>query len=310
MPQQSLIPLGNNGSPADRVTIYERAPSRPKATGTALVTACLDDHDKLESASRGKSFAEDRTTLAFQHLDVVLAIAARGPGQGASETNASLNARCLGVESARQSETGVSLQVADAGSHIEGVRKAPPAGKPDDPVIRRLSDALAATERADDRHTGVCADALRLAIVTRMLGLQSEAQLPGARTDKSNQGCTERQMRALQKWRLKRVVEYVDHHLSGKITLLDLAAVAGLSRMHFASQFRAATGFRPHEYLLRRRIQHAEDLLRQSTMTLVEIALTVGFQTQAHFTTVFKRFVGDTPYQWRNAHCVTGRRAK
>jgi len=51
-------------------------------------------------------------------------------------------------------------------------------------------------------------------------------------------------------------------------------------------------------------------LLHQSTMTLVEIALTVGFQTQAHFTTVFKRFVGDTPYQWRNAHCASSRRAK
>jgi len=117
-------------------------------------------------------------------------------------------------------------------------------------------------------------------------------------------------MRALQKWRLKRVVEYVDNRLSGKITLMDLAAIAGLSRMHFASQFRAATGFRPHEYLLRRRIQRAEELLRQSTMTLVEIALTVGFQTQAHFTTVFKRFVGDTPYQWRNANCVSERRSK
>ena len=149
-----------------------------------------------------------------------------------------------------------------------------------------------------------------LPIVTRLLGLQSETQRPSERTDKPNEGCAERQMRALQKWRLKRVVEYVDRHLSGKITLLDLAAVAGLSRMHFASQFRAATGFRPHEYLLRRRIQRAEELLRQSTMTLVEIALTVGFQTQAHFTTVFKRFVGDTPFQWRNAHCSNGRRAK
>jgi AraC family transcriptional regulator len=308
MPQQSLIPLGNNASPADRVTILERAQSRPKS---APVTAYLHEVNESEAASRGRAFADDKMTLAFQHLDVVLAIGARGPGQsGSSERNASLNARCLGGESAQRKETGVRLQVADATSHIEGVRNAPPAANPDDPVIRRLSDALAATERADDRHTGVCADALRLAIVTRMLGLQSEAQLPSAHAEKPSEGCAERQMRALQKWRLRRVVEYVDHHLSGKITLLDLAAVAGLSRMHFASQFRAATGFRPHEYLLRRRIQRAEELLRQSTMTLVEIALTVGFQTQAHFTTVFKRFVGDTPYQWRNANCVAGRRAK
>ncbi|MGA7997999.1 MAG: AraC family transcriptional regulator [Bradyrhizobium sp.] len=310
MPQQSLIPRNNNGSPLDRVTVCEGVPSRPKAASTAPVTAYLDDIGELESGSRGHPFAEDRMTLAFQHLDVVLAIAARGSDQGGSaEGKTSLNARCLHAESVQQQD-GVGLLVADATSHIEGVRNAPAAGNPEDPVIRRLSDALAATELSDDRHTGVCADALRLAIVTRMLGLQSETQLPGERTDKPSDGCAERQMRALQKWRLKRVVEYVDHHLSGKITLLDLAAVAGLSRMHFASQFRAATGFRPHEYLLRRRIQRAEELLRQSTMTLVEVALTVGFQTQAHFTTVFKRFVGDTPYQWRNAHCSVGRRAK
>jgi AraC-like DNA-binding protein len=311
MPQQSLILRDNNGSPADRGTICETTRSRPEATGTAPVTATLDDLNELEGADCGQSLAEDRMTLAFQHLDIVLAIAARSPGQGGSgEAKTSLNARCLRAESVQQKQGGVAMRVADATSHIDEVRNAPAAGNPQDPVIRRLSDALAATERSGDRHTGVCADALRLAIVTRMLGLQSETQLPSERTNKPNDGCVERQMRALQKWRLKRVVEYVDHHLSGKITLLDLAAVAGLSRMHFASQFRAATGFRPHEYLLRQRIQRAEELLRQSTLTLVEIALTVGFQTQAHFTTVFKRFVGDTPYQWRTANCASVRRAK
>src|ERR1700759_4037077 len=50
-------------------------------------------------------------------------------------------------------------------------------------------------------------------------------------------GSTQLQIRALQKWRLKRVVEYVENHLSERIGLSDLAAVAGLSRMHFARQF-------------------------------------------------------------------------
>jgi len=71
--------------------------------------------------------------------------------------------------------------------------------------------------------------------------------------------------------------------------------------MHFAAQFRTAVGMRPHEYLLKRRIERAEELLKQARVSLVEVALTVGFQTQAHFTTVFKRFAGDTPYQWRSA---------
>ena len=43
----------------------------------------------------------------------------------------------------------------------------------------------------------------------------------------------------------------------------------------------------------------AEELLRNTTTPIVEIALTVGFQTQAHFTTIFKRFVGSTPHRWR-----------
>jgi AraC-like DNA-binding protein len=97
-------------------------------------------------------------------------------------------------------------------------------------------------------------------------------------------------------------VQYVDEHLGAKITLQDLAEVAGLSRMHFAAQFRAAMGLRPHEYLLKRRIERAEELLKRANVPLVDIALSVGFQTQAHFTTVFKRFAGDTPYQWRSAY--------
>jgi AraC-like DNA-binding protein len=88
--------------------------------------------------------------------------------------------------------------------------------------------------------------------------------------------------------------------------LSDLAAFAGLSRMYFAAQFRAATGVRPHEYLLRRRVERAQDLLSTSGQALVEVALSVGFQTQAHFTTVFKRFVGQTPHRWRCRNRETG----
>jgi AraC-like DNA-binding protein len=138
--------------------------------------------------------------------------------------------------------------------------------------------------------------ASRPPIDTKLDGLRSETR-NAATSDET--GATHRQIRALQKWRLKRVVEYVENHLSEKIALSDLAAVAGLSRMHFASQFRTATGLRPHEFLLRRRIQRAEELLRNTTMPIAEIALTVGFQTHAHLTTVFKRFAGCTPGRWR-----------
>ena len=166
-----------------------------------------------------------------------------------------------------------------------------------DEVIRSLCVVLETVELEYDEP---CAEALRHAIAVRLAGYRPEVRPPARCREEDNS----RSIRALQKWRLKRVIEYVDANLPSKISLSELAAIAGLSRMHFASQFRVATGLRPHEFLLRRRIQRSEELLRNSPMAIVEIALAVGFQTQAHFTTVFKRFVKSTPRQWRTANQV------
>ena len=73
--------------------------------------------------------------------------------------------------------------------------------------------------------------------------------------------------------------------------------------MYFAAQFRAATGCRPHECILRKKIEHAQQLLTETSEPLVSIALAVGFQSQAHFSTVFKRFAGLSPHRWRDANC-------
>ena len=111
----------------------------------------------------------------------------------------------------------------------------------------------------------------------------------------------------LPKWRLARVNQYIDAHMEGPIRLANLAKVAGLTRMHFAAQFRASVGMCPHEYLLRQRITRAQALLRDPGQRLVDVALSVGFQAQPHFTTVFRRYVGEfsaslAPFaerQWR-----------
>lgn len=106
---------------------------------------------------------------------------------------------------------------------------------------------------------------------------------------------------ALPKWRLRRVEQHIAAHFERSISLSELAGVAGLSRMHFAAQFRAATGYRPREYLLNHRIEQAKSLLTTTERPLAEIALAVGFSTQAHFSTVFKRISGETPARWRAA---------
>lgn len=106
---------------------------------------------------------------------------------------------------------------------------------------------------------------------------------------------------ALPKWRLRRVEQHIADHFGRCISLAELAHVAGLSRMHFAAQFRTATGYRPREYLLRHRTEHAKTLLATTERPLAEIALAVGFSTQAHFSTVFKRISGESPARWRLA---------
>ena len=103
----------------------------------------------------------------------------------------------------------------------------------------------------------------------------------------------------LPRWRLQRVVSYVQEHVGEAISLADMASAAGISAMHFAAQFRAATGLRPHHYLLQCRIQQAKVLLMDTTRSLIDIAISVGFRTQSHFTTVFKNFEYTTPMQWR-----------
>jgi transcriptional regulator GlxA family with amidase domain len=71
-----------------------------------------------------------------------------------------------------------------------------------------------------------------------------------------------------------------------------------LSRYHFSRAFRAATGL-PHHYLTQMRLERAKALLRNTEMPLIEIALNVGFSSQAHLTGCFHRFIGVTPGEFR-----------
>lgn len=188
----------------------------------------------------------------------------------------------------------LSISAQPAGGTAHGANFVLPAsteGMPSDPVIDRLLLQLGEAE-GQGHEDGVHSDAIRLALAARWLSLRSQSATQAQ--EDGNNG-------ALQKWRLKRVMAYIDENIGEAISLADLAQTAGLSRMYFAARFRTATGLRPHEYILRRRIERAKDMLAKTNESLVEIALNVGFQTQAHFTTVFKRFAGVTPGRWRQS---------
>ena len=156
-----------------------------------------------------------------------------------------------------------------------------------DPAIERLGMALLDADQMDHPLGHLHADLISLAIVMRLL--DAARKTAAGRRPKIS---------GLARWRLRRVLDFIDGHLAEPISLADLAAASGLTRMHFAAQFRAATGVRPHEYLLRRRIERAQEMLRGSKEPIVDVALQVGFQTQAHFTSTFRKFVGQPPGAW------------
>jgi AraC-like DNA-binding protein len=71
--------------------------------------------------------------------------------------------------------------------------------------------------------------------------------------------------------------------------------------MHFAAEFRAATGCSPSNYILRRKVAHSQQLLLDPRLSIADVAAMMGFSTQAHFTVVFKRVLGKTPVCWRQS---------
>jgi RpiB/LacA/LacB family sugar-phosphate isomerase len=101
--------------------------------------------------------------------------------------------------------------------------------------------------------------------------------------------------------RLARVVEYIRNNLDQPLAVGALSRLAEMSQSHFSKLFKLSTGLAPHQFVLQERINRSKKLLRQGNAKIVEIALGVGFENQAHFTTVFGHLVGMTPRQFQRS---------
>jgi AraC family transcriptional regulator len=100
---------------------------------------------------------------------------------------------------------------------------------------------------------------------------------------------------------VQRVKDYIDANVSAPLLLETLAKVAGTSPFHFARNFKAATGLPPHRYLTVQRIERAKTLLASTSTPIADVASWVGFSNQSHFTGQFRKLVGRTPKQFRDA---------
>lgn len=104
----------------------------------------------------------------------------------------------------------------------------------------------------------------------------------------------------LTRRKLAMSIDYIMANLNGGPTLEQMSALVQLSPYHFARQFKAATGLPPHQFLINRRVERAQQLLRgQRGVSLAEVAIGAGFSDQSQLCFHFKRIVGVTPGQFR-----------
>ena len=161
-----------------------------------------------------------------------------------------------------------------------------PAFAQQDPLLAQLARSLV-EETGQGVMDRLLADSLMTALAMRV-ARRFSTWLPDAEPD-------------LCPKRLRRVLDYIETHLSHEVALADLAGVACLSPCHFSRSFKDAMGVGPQRYTVQRRVERAKALMRRSDHTLAGVAAAVGFADQSHFTATFRRETGITPGRFRAA---------
>ena len=98
---------------------------------------------------------------------------------------------------------------------------------------------------------------------------------------------------------MRRVLEFIEANLDRDLSLEAMAAEVDISQAYLARAFKAAIGEAPHRYVLARRLERAKQLLRDTDMPIVDVAIAVGFSSQSHLSHCLLRTVGVPPAAYR-----------
>ena len=160
-----------------------------------------------------------------------------------------------------------------------------------DPVIRHLGTDLYEELTNGYGREKLYLESIALFLVTRLLSTYATV-----RTSNDVRG-------SLLKAKLRRATEFMHDQFHEDISVSDIAAEVHISPFHFTRMFKQSTGRTPYQYLTSVRIDHAKQLLTETNSPIVEIGMAVGYESQSHFTTVFRTIVGVTPGAYRRLRC-------
>lgn len=158
-----------------------------------------------------------------------------------------------------------------------------------DPLLEQLAIAIGAALR-----NGVEKDGLYIDTLAQMMAVHLARQHSSrARQLHSSSAQT------ISSWKIRRVIEFIEENLGGDLTLGAMAEEIDISPLYLSRAFKAAVGQPPHQYVLGRRIERAKELLRNSELPIVDVALAAGLSSQSHLSNLFLRHVGISPATYR-----------
>jgi AraC family transcriptional regulator len=152
------------------------------------------------------------------------------------------------------------------------------------PQIEHLIIALRAELEEDCPNGPLYGESLAMALAVCLLKQYSYTR-PGPRVYRGG----------IPPYRLKQIIEFIQAHLDGRLSLVEMAEMAHMSVAYFTSAFKQSTGLTPHQYVLECRISQAHQLLKYTALPLSAMAAQLGFASQSHFTAVFRKHTGLTP---------------
>ena len=158
-----------------------------------------------------------------------------------------------------------------------------------DPMLEQLAIAITNALRDGTAEDGLYVDAIAHMMAAHLARAHSTRSRPARLvTPKPIAG-----------WKMRRLVDYIEENLDSDLSLHTLAAEVDISPLYLARAFRAAVGQSPHQYVLSRRIERARELLRNTDLPVVDVALAAGFSSQSHLAHWFVRQVGVSPAAYR-----------
>ena len=96
-------------------------------------------------------------------------------------------------------------------------------------------------------------------------------------------------------------IDYINQHYNEKIKIADLATYIGINRSYLTSNFKKATGYSPQEYLVLLRMDKAASKLKNTDLSVSDVAASVGYGDQLAFSKIFKQYYGVSPRAFRES---------